>query len=184
MEINSENIIISEGTRPFWQTAIAAILYTVTFVLLFIVVFNFIQDFSFLSLVYSLEYIFPCVLTVGFALKYSAVNNVYFDLENKKYKKEIAVGPFKFGKWVDLPNVEYISVFRQAWSKDSDGDGITDGSGYRYDVNVWYNASKHFTIYTNGYPEASLEMGRQLALRLNTDLLDATDPQDKKWIDL
>lgn len=112
------------------------------------------------------------------------VNNVYFDLENRLYKKEYAVGPVKIGKWIELPSIEYISIFRQAWSKDSDGDGFTDDMGYRYDVNVWHDTSKHFTIYSNYEKEPSLEMAKMLAVKLNVDLLDATVPHDKKWLDL
>lgn len=184
MEKTLDNVIISEGRRPFWQTIIAALLFTATIVLLFIAVVPLFVVFDMGTFIGAVKFIFPAMLTFGYALKFSTINNVYFDLENRKYKKEIVVGPFKTGKWIELPEIDYISVFRQAWSKDSDGDGRTDSSGYVYNVNVWHNTSKHFTIYSNGYPEASLEMGRQLALKLNTDLLDATNPQNKEWVDL
>lgn len=184
MEKTLDNVIISEGRRPFWQTIIAALFYTATVGLFLIAVISLLLDFSMESFKGIIAIISLSIITFGYALKFSTINNVYSDLENRKYKKEIVVGPFKTGKWIELPEIDYISVFRQAWSKDSDGDGRTDSSGYVYDVNVWHNTSKHFTIYTNGYPEASLEMGRQLAVKLNTDLLDATDPQNKEWVDL
>ncbi|MFL9837601.1 hypothetical protein ABS768_08835 [Flavobacterium sp. ST-75] len=184
MEKTLDNVIISEGRRPFWQTIIAALFYTVTAGLLLMAVIAFFLELSMETLKGIIGIVSLSIVTFAYALKFSAINNVYFDLENRKYKKEIVVGPFKTGKWIELPEIDYISVFRQGWSKDSDGDGRTDSSGYVYDVNVWHNTSKHFTIYSNGYPEASLEMGRQLAVKLNTDLLDATDPFNKEWVDL
>lgn len=119
-----------------------------------------------------------------FGIRYSIIQNIYFDLAGRKYKKEYAVGPIRVGKWITLPNVEYISVFRQGWSKDSDRNGIAEASGHNFDVNVWYNASKHFTVYSSAGPEPAFEMARYIATKLQVDLLDATIPNDSKWVEL
>lgn len=184
MNPNQENIIISEGSRPFGQTLLAAIFYTVTIAVVLYMIIIPCLALTEASVMVSINIIPFAILTFGFALRFSVINNIYFDIEKRLYKKEYAVGPVKVGKWEHLPNIEYISVFKQGWSKDRDGDGMTDATGYRYDVNVWHNTSKHFTIYSSNEPQPCLEMARVIALRLDTDLLDATVPNDKKWIEL
>lgn len=184
MKTTNTDILISEGRRPFWQVGLAALLYTITIVqLVFIawIIYNNNTEGGWMSAVKSFNGV---LITFILGVRFSVVNNVCLDLANNKYKKEIAVGMFRFGKWQNLPNIEYICVFRQGWSRDSDGDGNTDSSGYKYDVNVWYNTSKHFTIYSNQELEPAYEMAKYIAIRLNTDFLDASVPTDKKWVEL
>ncbi len=184
METNQENIIISEGKRPFWQTCIAALFYTVTIALVLLIIIIPYLEFNEASIKACIDVIPFAVITFGFALRFSLIKNIYFDLDKKKYKKEFAVGLIKIGKWEHLPNIEYICVFRQGWSKDGDGDGRTDASGYRYDVNVWHDRSKHFTIYSNDEINPSYEFAKHLAIKLDVDFLDATIPHEKKWVEL
>jgi hypothetical protein len=180
----SKQIIVSEGSRPFWQTCIAAASYLFSIVLLFMIIRNtyyYPTEKAFMGAAKALSII---VFLLVFGIRYSIIQNIYFDLSGKKYKKEYTVGPVRVGKWVALPNVEYISVFRQGWSKDSDGDGLNVSKGHDYNVNVWHNTSKHFTIYSSVEPEPAFEMARYIAMKLQVDLLDATTPNDFKWIEL
>lgn len=130
----------------------------------------------------ALSIISLAAVTFIFGLNFSVIRNVCFDTEGKRYKNEYAVGPVKAGKWKHLPNIEYVSVFRQLWSSDNDGDGVTDKTGYRYDVNIWHDTSKHFTIYTSHELEMAFEMAKHIAVKLNVDLLDATKPNDYSWV--
>jgi len=177
-----KNIFVSEGKRPLWQVIIAALAFTICIAVLVFVIFILYVD-------HSMNAFGDCVGILGFGfsalllgIRFSVIVNIYFDLENRLYKKEYAVGPVKIGQWINLPNIEYISVFRQAWTKDSNGDGMSDACGHRYDVNVWHDTSKHFTIYSCDEPGPSFEVAKYLAERLKTDLLDATIPNDSKWI--
>ncbi|AXG73807.1 hypothetical protein DVK85_05970 [Flavobacterium arcticum] len=115
-------------------------------------------------------------------LRFSLIQNILFDIKHKRFKKEFDIGFTKFGKWKQLPNIEYISVFQQGVSSDSDGDG-RKSYGIIYNVNVWHQTSKHFTIYSNTESDPALEMGKHIAASLNTDLLDATDPHNRIWIE-
>jgi hypothetical protein len=166
MKHSKRNIIVHKAKRPMWKVVLAPLLFIAIPMCIF---------YGYWAVV--------LVLLVN-ALKFSLVNNVYFEVEKMRYKNEYAIGFIRFGKWRDLPNIEYVCVFRQAWVQDSDGDGQTDGAGYKYDVNVWHDTSKHFTIYTNPEKESAYEMAMDLAMRLGVDFLDATDPHDKKWVDL
>jgi hypothetical protein len=104
---------------------------------------------------------------------FSMIKSLHFDLVAKKYKMQYSVGPLHVGKWKKLPDVKYVSVFRQP---------KTNGK-FTFDVNLWYDGNKRFNVYENTEMEPSYEMGFQIAKSLDVDFLDATDPYDKKWIE-
>lgn len=144
--VKKDNIIISEGRRALWQTIIAALFYTVTIALILLMILFLYIDFSLPMAINCIGVFSIAAFTFTIALRFSLINNVYFDFVNKLYKKEYAIGIIKIGKWEHLPNIEYVCVFKQGWSKDRNGDGMSDTGGYRYDVNVWHSTSRHFTI--------------------------------------
>lgn len=175
MDFKKTNVIISEGQRPFWQVALAALFFTATLVQLGYALWVTFLGNGFWEAVALLD---TMLATFGLGLKFSMVSSIHFDIAKKRYKKQYAVGLIKYGNWEYLPNIEYICVFAQGLS-DSDGDRV----GVIYDVNVWYNTSKHFTIYSSEELEPAYEMAKYMALKLEVDLLDATTPHDKKWVE-
>jgi hypothetical protein len=82
----------------------------------------------------------------------------------------------RVGKWQQLPNIDYVSVFRQAVTLPGEDDG------HVFNVNVWYGTNQHFTIYTNADVKRASDMALFIASRLRIELLDATDPLNKIWI--
>lgn len=179
--MNDKNIIISEGKRPIWQISIALLCYAGAVTLFIMIIvdskFSSIRDAknTFALLGFS-------IVLFSLGLRFSLIQNILFDIKNKRFKKEFDIGFTKLGKWKQLPNLEYISVFKQDTSSDSDGDGRKT-RGIIYNVNVWHQTSKHFTIYSNHYPDPALEMGKHIATSLKIDLLDATDPHNRIWIE-
>lgn len=109
-------------------------------------------------------------------LRFSVITAVCFDLGGRCYKKEYRVGPVRVGKWKQLPDIEYVSVFKQAVTLPGEDDG------HVYNVNVWYGHNRHFTIYTKADSKAAYDMALYIASRLKIELLDATDPLNKIWI--
>lgn len=117
-------------------------------------------------------YVFFYLLAQG--IFFSKVKNIHFRLEENKYKEEYCVGPFRLGKWKDLPKTEYVSVFKQ----------LKENDDYIYRTNLWYSRNKHYVIYENLDLDISLEMGKAIAKTLKVDLYDATEPHDGKWVNL
>ena len=93
-----------------------------------------------------------------------------FDLENKKFKDQFSVGPFKVGKWQDLPPLNYVSVFNN--TRDF------------FEINLWYAKNKHFNVYTYYDKEEALKTGYYIANQLNIKFLDATKRNDYKYLDM
>ncbi|MEL1244703.1 hypothetical protein AAEO56_10560 [Flavobacterium sp. DGU11] len=119
------------------------------------------------------------LLTIDFVFMLWMVIYIKFDVAGRRFKKEYTVGLLRLGMWRKLPQIDYISVFKQLGSSD-EGESLF----IRYDVNVWYNDTKHFTIYTHPDKSQSYSMAMRLAVKLNVDMLDATIPNDFKWVEL
>jgi hypothetical protein len=169
--MNAEKIIISESNRPIWQIPIAALCFTIAFGFMAYKVFLWLTSDVPLDINSSDFHIAIYFSAIGVSFTYT--KRIYIHLEESKFKPTFEVGPLKFGKWKTIKHYEYVSVFHQP---------LTDGS-YIYEVNLWYDNNKHFQLYEkNDYKEAFL-IGYELSEELDIDLLDATVPNDFKWID-
>jgi hypothetical protein len=115
------------------------------------------------------------------SLVLSSMTMLHFDLREKKYKKVSIVAGIKISSgWKPLPDIEYVSVFCQQYGNVDTEDTAT----YDYTVNLWYKTNKHFTIYSNSIAEPCFNLAHQIAAKLKTDLLDATEPGNFKWLEV
>jgi len=172
--MQNRNVIISEGNRPLWQLIIAAIHYTAILALLFFFFAKFEFTTETKKLRGTLGLLELAILLLTSALAFSMVKNFLFDLNERKYKIEYCIGPFHFGKWQKLPEIQYVSVFRQP---KQDGN-------YIYEANLWYQRNKHFNVYESDIKAPAFKMGENIAKILNVKLLDATEPNNFRWINL
>lgn len=167
-----KNVIISEGNRPLWQLVIAALHYTVIVILLFFFFAKFEITTDTKKLRGSLSLLELALFLLPSALAFSVVSSSLFDLNNKQYKVAYGVGPISWGKWRTLPEIEYVSVFRQPKK---------DGS-FIFETNLWYADNRHFNVYQNDDKEKVMLMGKSVAKLLKVNLWDATVPQKGHWI--
>jgi len=173
--IKNDNII-SERKRPVWQTVLAFLSFTIMFLFLALMVYG-IYTYTGKQQFKAFVSSFNCALfMMALGLRFSVITSVWFDMKGRRYKREYKVGPVRVGKWKELPDIEYVSVFRQAVILPGEDDG------HVYNVNVWYGKNQHFTIYTNAEEKPAYNMALYIASRLKIDMLDATDPFNKIWI--
>ncbi|WP_285651260.1 hypothetical protein [Allomuricauda sp. NBRC 101325] len=173
--MEKEGVIISEGGRSIFQLVLASFFFTMGIILLLLYFFGinlFDLDNSYKKWIVGNFEIGLFAIVQG--VVFSMVRSIHFDLKANKYKIVYSVGPISYGKWKELPEVNYVSVFRQPKSNGK----------YTFDVNLWYTNNRHFNVYENYIVEPSFDMGYQIAKSLNVDLLDATDPHNKKWIEI
>lgn len=171
--MENESVIISEGERPLWQIIIAAIFFTLSVFFLSYIFKNGIK--SEVGLANSVRSIFLSLITFLMGLRFSTKNTMFFDLDNKRFKDQYSVGPFKRGKWKLLPKLEYVSVFKN-------GREI-------FEINIWHRknkkyTNKHFNIYNYHDQEDALESGYYIANQLNIKLLDATEKGNFKYLNM
>ena len=176
--MEKEDVIISEGERPVWQIVVASLFFTLS---IFIITYYFYQYGSsiLMNLIYALiiaaYYFFVAFCAMLMGLRFSMKNTMFFDLENRKFKDQYKVGPFKMGKWKLLPELEYVSVFKN-------GRDI-------FEINIWHRKNKkytdkHFNIYNYHEEEEAFETGFYIANQLNIKLLDATEKGNFKYLDM
>ncbi|MCK0188726.1 hypothetical protein [Arenibacter sp. F20364] len=173
--MEDKKIIISEGVRPLWQTLIAATFFTLAVIMLGMFFFGY-EPFPVDGISnkgnFGVFYIATACTVQG--ILFSSVKSILFDIRKNRFKKEYGVGPLRLGRWKKLPKIEYVSVFRQ----------LKENSSHTYEVNMWMKGNKSFTIYESGDLETTFAMGENTAKSLDVNLLDATAPNDFKWVDL
>lgn len=163
--------IISESPRPIWQIPIAALFFTITTLLILLALYQI--EFTEKGLIIFLHRIKPCIFFVSIGIGFTLTKSIHIDIENSKFRPTYNIGPLKIGSWQTIKNYEYVSVFHQP----------TVGGDYIFEVNLWYDNNKHFELYEeDNYKEAFL-IGYELSEQLNIDLLDATEPNNFKWVD-
>lgn len=172
--MEKNNIIISEGNRPLWQRIIAALIYTciIIFLIMFFTDYRFTTNAVHIKNSFSL--LEMALILLPTALGFSVVRDWHFDLSKKKYKIVYCIGPLQFGSWNTLPEIDYVSVFKQP---KANGE-------YIYETNLWYNKNKHFNILESEGIEPVFEMGKNVSTILKVKLLDATVPNAYKWVDV
>jgi hypothetical protein len=163
-----DEVIISQGKRSLWHNIIAAFFYALGIIAVYFFFFGFESSIPILGRKFDA---FELILySFVIAFYFSVVKSYHFDFTNNLYKKQQAFLWFKLGKWNPLPELEYISVFQKE-------EGV-------YEINLWYIGNKHFKIYHMFDEAEAMKVGKQLAISLRIDLLDATVANDSKWIEL
>ena len=165
------NAIISESNRPIWQIPIAALFFSISTLIILLALYQI--EFTEKGLIAFLHRIEPSILFIGAGIAFTLTKSIHIDIKNSKFRPTYNIGPLKFGQWQKIENYEYVSVFHQP----------LEGGSYIFEVNLWYDKNKHFELYKeNNYKEAFL-VGFELSEELDIDLLDATVPNDFKWVD-
>jgi hypothetical protein len=167
----NKNIIVSEKQRPLWQRIIASLFFTAAIALLLYTLFK--QNWSDENLINIGHDIKSGIYLIGFGVAFSFHQSVYIDIENSKFRATFEIGPVKLGQWKTISNYEYVSIFHQPLE---DGNKI-------FEVNLWYDRNKHWELYEKyDYKEAFL-IGYEISELLQINILDATVPNNFKWID-
>ncbi len=168
----NQNIIVSESQRPLWQRIIASLFFTAAISLLVYTLYS--ANWNDNNLKNIGHAINDVIYLFGFGIAFSFHKSVYIDIHESKFRQTYEIGPIKFGQWKMISNYEYVSVFHQPLE---DGDKI-------FEVNLWYDKNKHWELYEkHDYKEAFL-IGFEIADLLKIDILDATIPNNYKWIDI
>ena len=104
------------------------------------------------------------------------------NLQIKRYRTFIEVLGFRFGKWEDLPEIAYISVFSTTESVAV--RALSAEAIIKNDIivlNLFYNGNHRIKAYATTDKEDAFKVARQIAEILKIDILDATEAESK-WI--
>ena len=123
------------------------------------------------------------MIPVGMAFSFLIINQK-LDLENKKYREYYGFLGLKFGKWKDIPGIEYVTVFIE---RSVQGKNVVSISSYHVEKNFKIDLiiSKTESISAGQEKDraAALKKGKKIAKALDTRLLDYTE-KDSKWVEI
>ncbi|GGI56485.1 hypothetical protein [Winogradskyella haliclonae] len=167
----NSKLIITGSKKSLWQTIVAAFIYTLAILLIFLSINNGKMDLEHINRIADDSYLI--VIIISIAVGFSSIKRIYVDIENSRFRPTFEVLFMKFGKWKTINNYEYISVFRQPLKN---GD-------YIFDVNLWFDRNKHIKLYDEHNYVDAFKVGFLLSEELEIDILDSTTPNNYKWVD-
>lgn len=110
-------------------------------------------------------------------------NGTEINLENKKYRDIYVLFNKKFGKWKDLPNIEYISIFKVKY-KVKAGLHLAlehEFKDFMYRVQFFYNRNQKIIIFETKDKLDAIKQSKFIADILNLEIYDATEKKGK-WL--
>ncbi len=164
-----KTLIYIERQNSLFFRITAALFFTIAIGL--IIYFIFTMDFSWKKKHFyaHFDYLQIIFVLTFLATYFSYTINCHFDFENKRFKKEFALGVLKYGRWKPMPKFNYVSLF-----------SISEGT---FQVNLWNKKNRHWELYEEFNFKDAFRNAFELSELLNIDLLDATVRNDFKWID-
>ena len=108
--MDKDKVIITTKDKPIVLIVLAALFYTIAILLIGVLFYNIqfsLEEPIIKEKIHLLELI---VIFIFGGLSFSQKRTMFFDLKKNKFKSQLSVGPFKIGKWQDLPLLNYISV--------------------------------------------------------------------------
>lgn len=174
MNLNQNEIVISQGNKPIWQTVIAALLYTASVFLFFYGCYKIylmgLNETNTKVIKGNVVFFNLSIYAFLGALHFSVVKTLFINTEKEKLKTQFSVGIIKFNYFSKIPELKYVSVF-----KNTTNDNV--------EVNLWYSNNKHFNVANYEIICEAMNFGLFFSNKLNLDLLDATEKGNFKWVD-
>jgi len=111
---------------------------------------------------------------------------IELDLQKRNYRNFISFFNHRIGKWNDLPDIEYISIFStREFSLDPNlrvdhEPGVPETFDVIH-VNLFYDTNKKITSFRTQDKKEAFKIAEEIAQLLNVDILDATE-RESKWL--
>jgi hypothetical protein len=170
-KMNSNEIIVSEGKKPLWKTIIAAFLYTISLVLVYMFLRALYFDHETPKYIKGAFALLKLALFIFIgAVHLSLIKTIIINKEKEKLQTIFSVGMIKVKYFSEIPTLEYVSIFKNSQKEI-------------FEVNLWYKGNKHYNVFNFEEFQPAFDFGLLYSNKLNIDLLDATEKGNSKWID-
>ena len=152
---------------------------------------------------FPLQFVMLGYLLIGIGIYFIAINNWVgyimipsgfifafltirqkLDLDKRKYRDYYCFFGLRFGKWKDIPNIDYVTVFRERMVQGKNVASISSShseESYKVDMIISREEKISATKYTS--KEKALDKGMELARAFNCKLLDYTSGK-AEWVRL
>ncbi|MGH1386500.1 hypothetical protein [Kordia sp.] len=118
----------------------------------------------------------------GLSFFYLYTDGSEIDFEANKYRTFTEVFGIRYGKWKELPEIDYVSVFSTTESvmvRSRSAEARVRSNVII--VNLFYNGNHRIKAYTAKKKEKAFQIAKQIAEILKIDILDATEAESK-WL--
>ena len=167
---NEYELVVSEGRRPLWMICISAVCFTVVLYGVYETILTLYNDGAEANWIQCMKNLEEICSFLGLGIASCVTKTVLIDTDRDILVSRFCVGPIHRDVKSKVPQLEYVSVFFDAKEQ--------------YQVNLWYIGNKHYKMYVFDKKGPAMEFGMRVALKLNIDLLDATEKGNSLWIDI
>lgn len=115
------------------------------------------------------------IIFLGFAISFGIRHGIEIDLNKKRYRKVYSVYAINLGAWSNLPEIEYVSVFKTKKNKRArlvTAEATSGITGYK--LNLFYSTNKHIEAYFTEDRDDAMKTANHIAEVLDTEVYDAT----------
>ncbi|WP_026452081.1 hypothetical protein [Aequorivita capsosiphonis] len=124
------------------------------------------------------------LILLGAALKLSLREGFELDLEKKRYRNVYSIFEVNFGLWKNLPEIEYLSVFKTIKNSRARVIAAEANLGFEvFKINLFYNRNQHIEAYVSDDVDDAFKVANHIAIFMELDILNATTPE-KEWINV
>jgi len=124
------------------------------------------------------------VISFGSIILFATVVGIQIDFENKKYRLGIFLGQNAFGKWKELPEIKYISVFKTTYTRTVrgiSGIGSVSSKEKTIVINLIHGKNRRLKVYMTDEVSDAFEKANYIAEKLELKIYDATE-KEGKWL--
>ena len=104
----------------------------------------------------------------------SSYSGTLIDLTQKKFKKYVSIGGYKFGEWMLLPDIIKIKVISNSYLSSNTPNGISptlSGKVTDFKIRLYSNSNEPVFSFEYSNREEAVKNAKRLAADLNADLV-------------
>jgi len=134
-------------------------------------------------LAYQLNMWSILVLVGGFALA-SITTGIQIDFKKNMHRDYIRILGFKFGKWVIIPDIDYVTVFVESYYQNMGAASIHASDKFSdFKINLVVSETQHFDAGGFSDKIKAFENAEEIAGKFGVKLLDFTS-KEPRWVDI
>jgi hypothetical protein len=134
-------------------------------------------------MVFKMNYFGVVSMVVGLPMLLASIG-IQIDFDNKSYREFYGLSEIRFGKWQQLPPIDYVTIYIEHYAQRGSVASIDNVSRYsKIKVSLIISPTQRFDAGFFDSKEKAVEAGKMIARNFNTRLLDYTD-KEPKWVEL
>lgn len=120
------------------------------------------------------------IIGLGLLIANAVCTGIEINTDQKTYRKLYSFFGFVFGDWESLPKTEYLSVYKTRKKLQSPPSQGTILTTENYIIYSFFEDRRPVAIHKSTNKKDSFEVARHIASVLDVEILDSTEPKQKR----